>query len=144
LRYWLYHYFCVYLVYYYIYYQKKLKKIDRQEIYDKCSGHCAYCGVEITIKQMQVDHIKPLYRNDNVTTLEVWGVERGTDDVDNLNPSCARCNKWKSTYSLETFREIVQTSINRLERDTPNFRLARDYGLLKVTPDPVIFFFERK
>ncbi len=144
MRYWLYHYFCVYLVYYYIYYQKKLKKIDRQEIYDKCSGHCAYCGVEITIKQMQVDHIKPLYRNDNVTTLEVWGVERGTDDVDNLNPSCARCNKWKSTYSLETFREIVQTSINRLERDTPNFRLARDYGLLKVTPDPVIFFFERK
>jgi 5-methylcytosine-specific restriction endonuclease McrA len=121
-----------------------LKKIDREQVWLKCSGHCAYCGVEITMKQMQVDHIKPLYRNDNVTTLEVWGVERGTDDVDNLNPSCPRCNKWKSTYSLETFREIVQTSINRLERDTPNFRLARDYGLLKVTPDSVIFFFERR
>ena len=120
------------------------KKIDRQEVYNKCSGHCAYCGIEITFKQMQVDHIKPLYRNDKVETLEVWGVERGTDEMDNLNPSCARCNKWKSTYSLETFREIVQTSIDRLERDTPNFRLARDYRLLKVTPDPVIFFFERK
>ena len=129
---------------YYTFYQKKLKKIDREQIWLKYNKKCAYCGVEITMKQMQVDHIKPLYRNDNVTTLEVWGVERGTDDVDNLNPSCARCNKWKSTYSLETFREIVQTSINRLERDTPNFRLARDYGLLKVTPDPVIFFFERK
>ena len=134
----------MYLVYYYIYYQKNLKKIDREQIWLKYNKKCAYCGVEITMKQMQVDHIKPLYRNDNVTTLEVWGVERGTDDVDNLNPSCARCNKWKSTYSLETFREIVQTSINRLERDTPNFRLARDYGLLKVTSDPVIFFFERK
>lgn len=121
-----------------------MKKIDREQIWLKYDKKCAYCGVEITIKQMQVDHIKPLYRNDNVTTLEVWGVERGTDDIDNLNPSCARCNKWKSTYSLETFREIVQTSINRLERDTPNFRLARDYGLLKVTSDPVIFFFERK
>ena len=129
---------------YYTLYQKKLKKIDREQIWLKYDKKCAYCGVEITMKQMQVDHIKPLYRNDNVTTLEVWGVERGTDDIDNLNPSCARCNKWKSTYSLETFREIVQTSINRLERDTPNFRLARDYGLLKVTPDPVIFFFERK
>lgn len=129
---------------YYTLYQKKLKKIDREQIWLKYDKKCAYCGVEITMKQMQVDHIKPLYRNDNVTTLEVWGVERGTDDVDNLNPSCARCNKWKSTYSLETFREIVQTSINRLERDTPNFRLARDYGLLKVTLDPVIFFFERK
>jgi 5-methylcytosine-specific restriction endonuclease McrA len=131
-------------VLYYTLYQKKLKKIDREQIWLKYDKKCAYCGVEITMKQMQVDHIKPLYRNDNVTTLEVWGVERGTDDVDNLNPSCARCNKWKSTYSLETFREIVQTSINRLERDTPNFRLARDYGLLKVTLDPVIFFFERK
>jgi 5-methylcytosine-specific restriction endonuclease McrA len=131
-------------VLYYTLYQKKLKKIDREQIWLKYDKKCAYCGVEITMKQMQVDHIKPLYRNDNVITLEVWGVERGTDNIDNLNPSCARCNKWKSTYSLETFREIVQTSINRLERDTPNFRLARDYGLLKVTLDPVIFFFERK
>ena len=136
--------FYVYLVLYYTLYQKKLKKIDREQIWLKYDKKCAYCGVEITMKQMQVDHIKPLYRNDNVITLEVWGVERGTDNIDNLNPSCARCNKWKSTYSLETFREIVQTSINRLERDTPNFRLARDYGLLKVTLDPVIFFFERK
>jgi 5-methylcytosine-specific restriction endonuclease McrA len=39
-------------------------KINREEVYNKCSGHCAYCGKEITIKQMQVDHIKPLYRND--------------------------------------------------------------------------------
>ncbi len=34
-------------------------KIDRQQVYDKCDGHCAYCGVEITLKQMQVDHIQP-------------------------------------------------------------------------------------
>jgi len=119
-------------------------KINREEVYNKCSGHCAYCGKKITIKQMQVDHIKPLYRNDKVTTLEVWGVERGTDDIDNLNPSCARCNKWKSTYSLEMFRKIVQSSIERLERDTPNFRLAKDYGLIEVKPNSVVFFFEKR
>jgi hypothetical protein len=119
------------------------KRIDRQEVYNKCSGHCAYCGVEITIKQMQVDHIKPLYRNDNVETLEVWGVERGTDEMDNLNPSCSRCNKWKSTFSLEMFRTIVEKSIDRMERDTPNFRLARDYGLIEVKPIKVVFYFEK-
>lgn len=117
-------------------------KINRVDVYNKCSGHCAYCGKEITIKEMQIDHIKPLYRNDKVETLVVWGVERGTDDMDNLNPSCARCNKWKSTFSLEMFREVVQNSINRLERDTPNFRLAKDYGLLNVTENKVIFYFE--
>ena len=119
-------------------------KINRQEVYDKCNGRCAYCGNEITIKQMQADHVKPLYRNDDDTTLQKWGVERGTDDMDNLLPSCARCNKWKDTFTLEKFREIVQTSIDRLERDTPNFRLARDYGLLEVKQNPVVFYFERK
>jgi hypothetical protein len=119
------------------------KRIDRQEVYNKCSGHCAYCGVEITIKQMQVDHIKPLYRNDKVETLEAWGVERGTDEMDNLNPSCSRCNKWKSTFSLEMFRTIVEKSIDRMERDTPNFRLARDYSLIEVKPIKVVFYFEK-
>lgn len=118
-------------------------KINREEVYNKCGGHCGYCGKEITIKQMQVDHMKPLYRNDKVTTLEVWGVERGTDDFENLLPSCSRCNKWKSTYSVENFRDIVQKSIDRLDRDTPNFRLAKDYGLLTVTDKKVIFYFEK-
>ena len=116
----------------------------REEIWLKYSGHCAYCGTEITMKQMQVDHIKPLYRNDKVTTLEVWGVERGTDDINNLNPSCVRCNKWKSTYSLEMFRKIVKESLTRLNRDTPNFRLARDYGLLTISEKDVIFYFENE
>jgi len=118
-------------------------KINREEVYNKCDGHCGYCGKEITIKQMQVDHMKPLYRNDKVTTLEVWGVERGTDDFENLLPSCSRCNKWKSTYSVENFRDIVQKSIDRLDRDTPNFRLAKDYDLLKLTDKKVIFYFEK-
>ena len=31
-------------------------KINREEVYNKCGGHCAYCGNDITIKQMQIDH----------------------------------------------------------------------------------------
>ena len=92
------------------------KKINREEVYNKCEGHCGYCGKEITIKQMQVDHIKPLYRNDKVTTLEVWGVERGSDNFDNLMPSCARCNRWKSTFSLEMFRKEIERQIERLNK----------------------------
>ena len=34
-------------------------KIDRQKVYDKYNGHCAYCGKPITIKDNQVDHILP-------------------------------------------------------------------------------------
>jgi hypothetical protein len=43
---------------------------------------------------------------------------------------------------LEQFRGVVETSLDRLERDTPNFRLARDYGLLTITKKTIIFYFE--
>jgi len=43
---------------------------------------------------------------------------------------------------LEQFRNVVETSLDRLERDTPNFRLARDFGLLETRQKPVIFYFE--
>ena len=120
------------------------KKINRQEVYGKCDGHCAYCGKEITFKQMQVDHIKPLYRNDNVVTLESWGVERGTDDIDNLLPSCARCNRWKSTFSLEMFRKEIELQIERLNNYNNNYRMAKDYGLISENNNKVIFYFEKK
>jgi 5-methylcytosine-specific restriction endonuclease McrA len=119
-------------------------KIDRQQVYDKCDGHCAYCGVEITLKQMQVDHIQPHWHTFTEQQASQSKIVKGSHDLDNLNPSCARCNKWKSTYSVENFRKVVETSLERLERDTPNFRLARDYGLIKVIEKPVIFYFERK
>ena len=120
------------------------KKIDREEVYNKCGGHCAYCGNEITIKQMQIDHIEPLFRNHTDSQLEHYKRERGTNEIDNLLPSCGRCNKWKSTFRLEDFRKVVKTSINRLERDTPNFNLARDFGLVSVNDIEVVFYFENK
>jgi hypothetical protein len=39
---------------------------------------------------------------------------------------------------------VVETTIDRLERDTPNFRLARDFGLISVKKKPITFYFEIK
>ena len=118
-------------------------KINREEVYNKCGGHCAYCGKVITIKEMQVDHIEPHWHTLSEQEARKSGINKGSHDFDNLNPSCARCNKWKSIHTLEQFRKVVETSLERLERDTPNFRLAKDYGLLEVKPSKIIFFFER-
>ena len=122
-----------------------MKKVNevRQTVYNKCGGKCAYCGCEITINQMQIDHIEPHWHTLTEEQAKKSGIKKGSHDIDNLNPSCARCNKWKSTYNLETFRKVVETSLDRLERDTPNFRLARDYGLLEVKNKSVIFEFEK-
>jgi 5-methylcytosine-specific restriction endonuclease McrA len=117
-------------------------KINREEVYNKCDGHCAYCGVEITLKQMQVDHIEPHWHTLTEQQAKKSGINKGSHDISNLNPSCPRCNKGKSTWTLEQFRDVVETSLDRLERDTPNFRLAKDYGLLTTQKKPVIFYFE--
>lgn len=118
------------------------KKV-RQIVYDKCGGHCAYCGVEITIKQMQIDHIEPFWHTLSEQDAMRSKIKKGSHEIDNLNPTCARCNKWKSSLRLEQFRKIIETSLDRMERDTPNYRLARDYNLLTVTKKPVVFYFEK-
>jgi len=118
-------------------------KINREQILLKYNGHCAYCGKVISMKQMQVDHIEPHWRTMTVQDAEKNSIVKGSHDISNLNPSCARCNKWKSTWTLEQFRDVIKTSLNRLERDTPNFRLAKDYGLLTINEKSVIFYFER-
>jgi hypothetical protein len=120
-----------------------MKRQIREEVYQKCNGHCGYCGKEITYKQMQVDHIKPLFRNDKSDTLEVWGVERGTDEMDNLMPTCARCNRWKSTFSVEMFRGEISKQIERVNRDSAGYRMAKDYGLVEEKEIEVTFYFEK-
>ena len=42
--------------------RRKLTPAERREIYDKCGGHCAYCGQKISLKEMQADHVVSLRR----------------------------------------------------------------------------------
>ena len=118
-------------------------KINRQGVYDKCNGHCAYCGKEITLKQMQVDHKEPLFRNYTEKELEWYKRTRGTNEMDNLLPSCARCNRWKSTYTIEEFRKEISLQIQRLNNYSSNYRMVKDYNLIQETDNPVIFYYEK-
>lgn len=118
-------------------------KINRQEVYNKCDGHCAYCGKEITLKQMQVDHKEPLFRNSTDKELEWYKRTRGTDEMDNLLPSCARCNRWKSTYTIEEFRKEISLQIQRLNNYSSNYRMVKDYNLIQETNNTVMFYYEK-
>ena len=117
-------------------------KINRQEVYNKCNGHCAYCGKDINLKQMQVDHKEPLFRNSTDKELKWYKRERGTDDIDNLLPSCARCNRWKSTYTIEQFRDEISQQVRRLNDYNNNYRMSKDYNLIQETNLSVIFYYE--
>lgn len=111
-----------------------ISKAVRQTVYAKYDGHCAYCGRKIEFKDMQVDHFKPLgaYIEAN----------RGTDDIENLMPSCRTCNHYKRANSLETFRRYIQEIPRKLRRNYI-YKVGVIYGNVIENEKPVEFYFER-
>lgn len=109
--------------------RKRLSQKERQKIYDKCHGHCAYCGCDLEYKDMQGDHMIPLYNG-------------GTDTIDNMLPACRSCNHYKSTLTPEKFRKYISEIPKRLQRDSIPFQVGMRFGIIRATND-VEFYYER-
>ena len=109
--------------------RKKLNKLERELIYIKTDGHCAYCGIEIEIADMQVDHVFPINRG-------------GLDEKENMLPACRSCNHYKSTYDLEDFRREIGLWHERLMRDSVTYKNAVRFGVVTPTPHKIEFYFE--
>lgn len=126
-----------------------MKKADRQKIFDKYGGRCAYCGCELQ-KGWHVDEIEPIRRN-WVTFLRKDGTttKMYTDclhpenlHIDNQNPACASCNINKHSESLENFRAAIKKYVESLNLYSTQYKIAKRYGLIKETGVEVIFYFE--
>ena len=127
-----------------------MNKIERKTVYDKFDGRCAYCGSKIEMHEMQVDHIIPKQNYwhclKNHFRVPLFLSHLTIDDcehIDNKFPSCRVCNKWKSVYDIETFREEISAQPQRLMRDSSQYRMASRYSLIKETNNDVIFYFEK-
>lgn len=117
--------------------RKPIPKKVREDVYNKYGGHCAYCGCELDIKDMQVDHIESVYLAE-LKNKEI------NDSIDNFMPSCRMCNYYKSTYTIEQFREKLTTMLMRNVRLPFDYRLALKYGLVKEDVKPVVFYYETR
>ena len=104
--------------------------IDRQVVYAKYKGRCAYCGKEISIKDMQVDHMIPQRSG-------------GTDDIANLMPSCRLCNHYKRANSIERFREAISTIPVKLDEREYIYKVGIAYGFFDNKQKEVKFWFEQ-
>lgn len=118
--------------------QKKLTKAERTEVYNKYNGHCAYCGKAMEFKEMQVDHIMPQWRYKGAKAIEDY-----VNDMDNLNPSCRRCNHYKRGALFEEFRGMMKSLHERI-RKIYICKIAEDYGIIKVEPFDGSFYFEKE
>jgi CRISPR/Cas system Type II protein with McrA/HNH and RuvC-like nuclease domain len=110
-------------------------KIDRVKVYQKCNGHCAYCGCEITIKQMQIDHVFP-------QLLSHHEPEFDKNRFANLMPSCHKCNNHKGGMKLEFWRSELQRQVKMLHNNSQFMRALR-YGQIAITETPIVFYFEK-
>lgn len=109
--------------------RRRLSKSERQKVYDKCNGQCAYCGCKLEYKDMQIDHVIPLRRG-------------GDDNTDNMLPACRSCNHYKATLTAEEFREYVSKIPDRLQRDSIPYQVGVRFGIIKSNRD-VRFCYER-
>lgn len=126
--------------------RKALSKKTRQMVYEKCHGHCAYCGCELAYKDMQVDHVDSYSLNDpNSRGGHKYkkSVEQ-LNQLDNLMPSCRMCNFYKGTGSIEDFRQKLQETLLPNACRPFQFRLAEKYGLVEVHEKKIKFYFEKE
>ncbi len=147
------------------------KKQQRDLVFNKYNGLCAYCGTELQ-KGWHIDEIEPVRRNrkwippqfvHKVTGLPRDKKSEITDDyewregkwvsdgcmhperfnLDNQMPACASCNINKHSLGLEEFRKLIQGFMKHLNEVSTQYKIAKRYGLVTETIKPVVFFFER-
>lgn len=111
--------------------RRQLTKAERLKVYGKCEGHCAYCGCDITLAQMQVDHKQPISRG-------------GTDVMGNYLPACRSCNNYKNTMTVEQFRMMAGRWHDALLRDSAAYRMAVRFGRIVPQMGKVEFYFEKE
>lgn len=117
--------------------RKTISKKTRVAVYNKYDGHCAYCGKKIEYKEMQVDHLIPVQREQ----FKKYSEEE-IECFRNYVPACRRCNHYKRAHSLEVFRKLIEEIPAKLYRDNYIYKVGLDYGLIEERPRKIKFYFE--
>lgn len=130
-----------------------LTKKQRKLVWDKSGGFCWYCGCNIPLEsRWHADHVEPVIRE---SAYRVFGILRciiktgeqrrpENDKIENIVPSCAQCNNFKLTFSIEEFRKEIEAQVERGRKSSVNFRTAERFGLIELNNNPkVLFWFEK-
>lgn len=132
----------------------KITKLQREELRMKFGGRCAYCGCDLPEKGWHADHVEAIYRklevDEDARSKGKWKLKQtgevfrpANDTLDNLFPSCAPCNLFKSVLDIEEFRRQIAYQAERALKTSVNFRTAERFGQVQITPNPIVFWFEK-
>ncbi len=86
-------------------------KQTKRLVLDKYNGVCPLCGEAIQDNDVSIDHIIPLSRG-------------GTNDLDNLRPTHAICNRMKNNYTDDEFFGKVSSVACNYIYNSPTSQMA--------------------
>lgn len=134
-----------------------MTKKDRQIVFDKYGGHCAYCGC-ILEKGWHVDHVEPCRRIISTEMVEqpqgvfprfkrvdklVGYSNPDANHIDNYMPSCPSCNINKHGGTIEEFRMLIKGFKKHLNEINTQYKISKRYGLVVEVDKPIVFYFEQ-
>lgn len=96
-------------------------KIDRQKVYDKFGGKCAYSGKPLDDK-WQIDHaiskcqFRYVIMRQCISRSEFDERLKEVDNFENLLPAIRRVNHYKRSLNIDGFREYLKSLHLRLAK----------------------------
>lgn len=119
------------------------KEIEREKIFNKCNGRCAFCGDPLE----KGWHINAIIQPKTVVTTE-GGLERINEEIENKLPSCSACSLsriqlsyGKETMTIERFKKSLRMSFAFMKGHA-DYKKALRFGLITETEKPIVFYFE--
>ncbi len=83
---------------------KEHKKIEKKYIHERDKGVCYFCGKELPLKKVTLDHYLPKSKG-------------GPDDTFNLVLCCKSCNKLKKSSIPEDYEQIMIQNLKKAVED---------------------------
>jgi 5-methylcytosine-specific restriction endonuclease McrA len=131
-----------------------MTKKQRQIIFDKFDGRCAYTGLPLD-DDWQVDHIVPKYMFVDYVHEDNPLFYKKANDISNLVPALKIVNHYKRASDLKYFRSYMQSFHFRLGKLPKNpkveksknrivymNKVASAFGITPEKPFSGIFYFE--
>ena len=95
------------------------------KVFERARWRCQLCGVPVTVRQLQIDHVVPRSKRDRTDHVLLHGNRIHYEDLQNLQALCGPCNQGKSNTRSEDYRPSVGWMAETIAYA---MRLARFYG----------------
>lgn len=114
-------------------------------VLNRYGSKCAYCGIELTRETLCVDHFIP--RRRGVYPANVYHrdykKEKGSNGIENLMPACGSCNSSKHDWTIDEWRFELNLRLQRLRKNSSEYRTALRFGMITENTTPITFYFEK-